>query len=149
MSWMFWCFSKRFYFSPYNEKVDVKNWSAIRVDLSGFAGGHSGLNIHEERANAIKIWALCLSELIQSDHEFRLAELKGGNARNAIPSHVNSIIYVKNTDKADIVKKLKQEFFQLEREYKVAESVTEKTWKIDIEDTRLKTEKIPDIYSRP
>ncbi len=54
-----------------------------RIALQGLRGGHSGVDIHEERGNAIKLLVRVLNEL---GHEmpFRLAALQGGTARNAL-----------------------------------------------------------------
>ena len=57
---------------------------AIKVTLKGLRGGHSGLEIHEGRANANKLMVRFVREAIE-DCEARLASWHGGNMRNAIP----------------------------------------------------------------
>ena len=57
---------------------------AVRVTLKGFRGGHSGLEIHEGRANANKQMVRFVREAIE-ECEARLATWHGGNMRNAIP----------------------------------------------------------------
>lgn len=57
---------------------------AIRVTLKGLRGGHSGLEIHEGRANANKLMVRFVEEAV-SECEARLASWHGGNMRNAIP----------------------------------------------------------------
>jgi dipeptidase D len=57
---------------------------AYRIDLRGLRGGHSGVDIHEERGNAIKLLVRVLSDLEQR-LPLRLAALHGGSARNALP----------------------------------------------------------------
>ncbi len=52
--------------------------------LTGLRGGHSGVDIHEERGNAIKLLVRVLVDF-KARHELRLAELQGGTARNALP----------------------------------------------------------------
>lgn len=59
-------------------------YQACRVSLRGLRGGHSGVNIHEERGNAIKLLVRVLREL-ETKFPLRLAELQGGSARNALP----------------------------------------------------------------
>ncbi|MBS1158737.1 MAG: aminoacyl-histidine dipeptidase [Proteobacteria bacterium] len=59
-------------------------WQPCRISLRGLRGGHSGVNIHEERGNAIKLLVRVLVELAP-DMPLRLAELQGGSARNALP----------------------------------------------------------------
>lgn len=57
---------------------------AWRIELRGLRGGHSGVDIHAERGNAIKLLVRILRGL-ESRMPLRLAELRGGTARNALP----------------------------------------------------------------
>ena len=57
---------------------------AWQLSLRGLRGGHSGVNIHEERGNAIKLLVRVLHDLSRR-HPLCLAELRGGTARNALP----------------------------------------------------------------
>jgi dipeptidase D len=54
------------------------------VTLKGFRGGHSGLEIHEGRANANKEMVRFVRKAI-AELGVRLASWHGGNMRNAIP----------------------------------------------------------------
>lgn len=60
---------------------DHQGW---QIALNGLRGGHSGVDIHEGRGNAIKLLVRVLRRL-ESDFPLRLAELQGGTARNALP----------------------------------------------------------------
>lgn len=60
---------------------DHQGW---QIALNGLRGGHSGVDIHEGRGNAIKLLVRILRRL-ESDFPLRLAELQGGTARNALP----------------------------------------------------------------
>lgn len=51
------------------------------LTVGGLLGGHSGVEIDKNRANAIKI----IAEIITNIPDARLIDLKGGNADNAIP----------------------------------------------------------------
>ncbi|MGH6647640.1 aminoacyl-histidine dipeptidase [Aquabacterium sp.] len=55
-----------------------------KIALRGLRGGHSGVNIHEGRGNAIKLLVRVLHELGRQ-HPLHLSELRGGTARNALP----------------------------------------------------------------
>jgi dipeptidase D len=59
-------------------------WERWRVAVSGLRGGHSGVDIHEERGNAIKLLVRVLQGL-GGVPAWRLAALQGGTARNALP----------------------------------------------------------------
>ncbi len=67
--------------------------SAWTVSLSGLRGGHSGVNIHEERGNAIKLLVRILQDLLPR-HGWRLSSLQGGTARNALPREAFATIAI-------------------------------------------------------
>jgi dipeptidase D len=52
--------------------------------VRGLRGGHSGVNIHEGRGNAIKLLVRVLRQL-ERQWPLRLSSLRGGSARNALP----------------------------------------------------------------
>ena len=59
-------------------------YRVCRISLCGLRGGHSGVDIHEERGNAIKLLVRVLHE-IEKSAPMRLVSLQGGTARNALP----------------------------------------------------------------
>jgi dipeptidase D len=65
---------------------------AAVVGVKGLRGGHSGLEIDKGRGNAIKILARVLAVL--SDDGARIAELRGGNKRNAIPRECTAVVAI-------------------------------------------------------
>jgi len=71
----------------YDEKVLDHTYSII---VKG-PGGHSGLKIHENLPNAIKIASEVISK-IHKDNPVRIVGLQGGFARNAIPAEAEIII---------------------------------------------------------
>ena len=60
------------------------DYALLRFEVSGLRGGHSGIDIHLGRGNAIKLLAEALRDL-SARTDVRLIEMKGGTARNAIP----------------------------------------------------------------
>lgn len=68
--------------------------TAWRIALTGLRGGHSGVNIHEERGNAIKLLVRVLHDLAAHSPlgTFHLASLQGGTARNALPREAFAIV---------------------------------------------------------
>jgi len=62
----------------------------VSIDVSGLRGGHSGGDIHENRANAIKLLVRALQHA--GVDELRLAALTGGNLRNAIPREASAVV---------------------------------------------------------
>ena len=83
--------------------VPVKGNAAYRVKVGGLKGGHSGVDIHLGRGNAVRILGGTL-QLINEAVPVQLADLKGGSAHNAIPREASAIVV---TDAANEVK-LKQ-----------------------------------------
>ncbi|MDF2439338.1 MAG: dipeptidase [Abditibacteriota bacterium] len=70
---------------PSQDAHDDSAWVAHRIAVSGLKGGHSGVQIHEPLGNAIKVLSGVLQHLQERGCEFRLVEICGGRAHNAIP----------------------------------------------------------------
>ena len=51
---------------------------------AGLMGGHSGLNIAEDRGNAVQFVARLANAVLKAAPESRLARIAGGDKRNAI-----------------------------------------------------------------
>ncbi|MBI4938881.1 MAG: aminoacyl-histidine dipeptidase [Nitrosomonadales bacterium] len=66
------------------------DFAILRFEVSGLRGGHSGIDIHLGRGNAIKLLAEALHDL-SAHTDVRLIEMKGGTARNAIPREAFAI----------------------------------------------------------
>ena len=77
----------------YKEAETDKEDAALKVTLKGLRGGHSGLEIHEGRANANKLMVRFVREAIE-ECEARLATWHGGNMRNAIPFKAEVVLTV-------------------------------------------------------
>ncbi len=75
---------------------------AIQVSLSGLHGGHSGCDIHLQRANAIKLLFEFLKEAV-SEYEARLACVQGGSLRNAIPREATALLTVPAEGKDELL----------------------------------------------
>ena len=69
------------------------DFAVLRFDVSGLRGGHSGIDIHLGRGNAIKLLAEALRDLA-AHTDVRLIEMQGGSARNAIPREAFAICAV-------------------------------------------------------
>jgi dipeptidase D len=76
----------------------------LKISVSGLQGGHSGVDIHEPRANANKLVARCLSVLLD-EIEVRLSSWNGGGKRNAIPRESNAVFAIRK-EKADEARNL-------------------------------------------
>jgi dipeptidase D len=79
------------------EQEDVPpDYALLRFDVSGLRGGHSGIDIHLGRGNAIKLLAEALRDL-SAHTDLRLIEMKGGTARNAIPREAYALCALPET----------------------------------------------------
>jgi dipeptidase D len=93
------------YTIPYRPK-DRSGRTALRVELGGLLGGHSGVDIHLSRYNANKLLAEGLVRL-HGECPIRLIEFQGGTRGNVIPRNAFAEILVpsENVDKAiDLLK---------------------------------------------
>ena len=90
----------------------------IKISISNLLGGHSGMEIIKQRANAIKMLARTLYA-IKEKEEFNIIEIKGGSKHNAIPKDAYAYIAVK---KSDATIKLADEFSSaLKKEYRTSD----------------------------
>ena len=63
---------------------------ALEVRVTGLKGGHSGVEIHTQRGNAIKLLARVLRALEALGA--RVSRLEGGSKRNAIPAEAAAVV---------------------------------------------------------
>ena len=75
---------------------------ALKVTLKGLRGGHSGIQIGWGHANANKLMARFLNQVIAYD-EACLVSWEGGNMRNAIPRECEAVITVPAEEVDDVV----------------------------------------------
>ena len=66
-------------------------YQCARLSLHDLRGGHSGVDIHEGRGNAIKLLVRVLCELA-GRFSLRLGGMQGGTARNALPREASALI---------------------------------------------------------
>lgn len=65
----------------------------LRFSVAGLRGGHSGVDIHLQRGNAILTLVRAL-RAAADETPLRLVSLAGGNARNAIPREATAVVRV-------------------------------------------------------
>ncbi len=83
-----------------------------RLKIAGLRGGHSGIDIIDQRGNAIKILARILGK-IMATQPCHLAEIKGGNKRNAIPREAFAQLMVLETAVDDLAGLIEDEVEKL------------------------------------
>lgn len=82
----------------YEKQAVPAGAAALKINVAGLTGGHSGDDIHKNRGNANKILTRILLEL-SKEIDFELAVFDGGNLRNAIAREAFAIITVPASQK--------------------------------------------------
>ena len=72
---------------------------AWRVKVSGLAGGHSGVDIHRGRGNALRILGRTLLAVMDRVKP-AVADVNGGSKRNAIPREASAVVVVDSAQAA-------------------------------------------------
>lgn len=91
-----------------------------KISVGGLLGGHSGAEIHKERANASKIMARVL-KLLHDEVSFGLAELTGGSKHNAITRNADATVVIAKDDIKTAKDCLEQLQKEIKNEYRVAD----------------------------
>jgi dipeptidase D len=81
----------------------------IKIFISGLLGGHSGVDIHLGRGNALKILGELLWKL-NNKYSIYLCSVDGGNRTNAIPRESTAIFYIKKEQSTEIIEDIKTIF---------------------------------------
>lgn len=71
--------------------------AGFSLHIRGLKGGHSGIDIHKQRGNAIKILLRVLKAL---EPHIQIAEITGGSLRNAIPREASAIFASQSSQSA-------------------------------------------------
>ena len=101
------------------KKTASKN--LFKLHLSGFRGGHSGLDINQGRGNAIKLLARVLGQA-QATARFELVSLEGGSKHNAIPREAVALLACPPTQVRALAAAIKKAFDKVHVEYKTVEA---------------------------
>lgn len=76
---------------------------AFRIKVAGLKGGHSGVDIHQGRGNALRILGSVLQSALAA-LPVEVADIKGGNAHNAIPREAWAMVVVDGNRAAKLKK---------------------------------------------
>ncbi len=75
--------------------------SAWRIKVSGLKGGHSGVDIHQGRGNALRIMGGVLQALLDR-LSAEIAEVNGGSAQNAIPREAAALVLIDSARESEL-----------------------------------------------
>lgn len=112
---------------PVTWGMQTRDEIAFNLKVDGLQGGHSGEDINKHRANANKLIARILN-YIQRDVPIRLAGLKGGTARNAIPRDAEAV-FVCPKENAEA---LNQKFHAIVRDIRAEYAINEQDLSITL-----------------
>jgi dipeptidase D len=94
---------------PLSQKTQHVGMSGIKIMIKGLKGGHSGVDIHLGRANAIKCLARVLND-IACNQKLMLVDITGGSKRNAIPREAVAHVLLDDGNKAaEDIKRVERE----------------------------------------
>jgi len=69
----------------------ASSWT-YQLDVRGLRGGHSGIQIHENRGNALKLLTRVLRAAAAAGVDVGLARIAGGSKHNAIPREAEAVL---------------------------------------------------------
>ena len=93
----------------------------VTVKISGLKGGHSGIEIDKNRANATVLMGRLL-DYSGRETEFRIVSLNGGQKENAIPKEAVATVLVKDKENFKSLCKQVEETFK--NEYRATDDIS-------------------------
>ncbi|MGB5822498.1 MAG: aminoacyl-histidine dipeptidase [Proteocatella sp.] len=106
----------------YNFKTSEPELSeGYKLVIQGLNGGHSGMEINKNRANALKLMGRVLSAL-EADLKFELSTISGGEKMNAIAKRSEMVFLISNNDSDKLQKLVKSLEATFANEFSVADS---------------------------
>ncbi|MBN2357167.1 aminoacyl-histidine dipeptidase [candidate division KSB1 bacterium] len=116
-----------------NTKADT----LLKLHLEGLRGGHSGIDIHEGRGNALKILNRLLWQLSQ-EFSVSIVSFDGGDKHNAIPREAFAEIVVDNKDVKKVKSWLQKAIEEIQLEFKpVEKNINLKMIKLDAKSVQV------------
>ncbi len=101
------------------KKAKLKNVSGdtvhLKLSVSGLLGGHSGGEIHKERANAIKL----LARIMHRFPVYSLTDIQGGTRSNVIPSSAYASFVIDSEDEETIRSLVTNAAAEIKDEYRI------------------------------
>jgi dipeptidase D len=104
----------------YTPESPKGTWCGYTVRISGLKGGHSGVDIHRGRANAVALLFRLLAAL-QAECELRIHSIDAGNLRNAIPREATAQLAARPTQAAGLERVLDRWHAEVSSEYRTAD----------------------------
>ena len=110
---------------PINYQNTPSDYLSFQLSVEGLKGGHSGVDIHEERGNAIIFISSIIGNILENTKS-SLVSIEGGDKHNAIPREAFANIFIHPEFVSDAqnsvsnrTRALKKEFGSIEKNMKV------------------------------
>jgi len=113
----------------YQQESTPKNTTAFKISITGLNGGHSGMDIHKGLGNANKLMNRLLFNGFEQ-YGLRVASIKGGSLRNAIPRESFATIVVDNVSKEPFLFDIKNQIENIKSDF----ATTEPNLSIDVQE---------------
>ena len=91
----------------YDATTPVANTIGYQLVVKGLRGGHSGIEIHDGRANAARLLNRVLYELSKK-FDFQLSSFNSGSKHNAIPREAFAVIAIPKNAEQNFKEEIKQ-----------------------------------------
>lgn len=104
----------------YKSKKVPSNYIGFKISLKGMQGGHSGIEIHDGRANALRLCNRFVYEAMQ-EFDLKLSAIYGGSAHNAIPREAFAEVVVPSEKKGEFLEFVKLYDEKIKAEWKSKE----------------------------
>jgi len=108
------------------KRTEAKGDQVLYLHIHGLRGGHSGIDIHEGRGNAVKILNRLIWQLSR-ELKVELVSFNGGDKHNAIPREAFAEIVVRKRDATKVKEWLEKAMEEIHTEFKPVESKIELT----------------------
>ncbi len=94
--------------------------TAHKVKLFGLNGGHSGIDIHLQRGNAVQLLARMIHTISHGTPGF-LSEIQGGDKHNAIPREAWATVVIPEDQAGEFMTQMKERFAEVKAEFATVE----------------------------
>lgn len=127
---------------PVQREPEPKAGKTYKISVSGLKGGHSGSEIHMEKANANKLLGRILVRLSDC-FAYRLVSIEGGLMENAIPREASAVVWLEEENMQAVIETVMQmetvfynEYYEQDKAVKLAVSpLTEKVGQVMTKET--------------
>ena len=132
----------------FKKEKEASNGEFLKLDLRGFEGGHSGMEIDRARLNTIKT----IGRLLTDIDSIQIASINGGVKRNAIASTAEVVFAVAN--KEDAKKEIESRIADILNESKDTDpkgqiTLSDASFDEDVLTTELSANIINTLYALP